>query len=177
MGKAKISYLDWLRTYKIKGSYDEDNSHNLLLKKLYNTDFVSLVNFDGNRVYEALEIRREYFAYICENPDYDLADLVAWNMLELLISLAVRAENMTFDSENYMTIYEWFWHLLGNLGLDSMTNDRFDGMICDSVLSIFIYRKYDSDGKGGLFPLKNTKNDQRRVEIWYQLSEYINELF
>ena len=36
-------------------------------------------------------------------------------------------------------------------------------------------REYSDNGHGGLFPLKNPKKDQRKVEIWYQMTEYINE--
>ena len=57
---------------------------------------------------------------------------------------------MTFDSHNHLSVYEWFWLLLKNLGLDSMTNDCFDGFICDDILSKFTLRKYDSKGRGGL---------------------------
>jgi hypothetical protein len=36
-----------------------------------------------------------------------------------------------------------------------------------------IWRTYDRRGHGGLFPLQRSNRDQRRVEIWYQLSEYL----
>lgn len=174
---SKPSYLDWLKSYGINTNYDKDNRYNLLFKKLFNTPFVSLVDFDSNRIYEALEIRREYLIDVSGDHNLEVQELKTCNMLELLISLAVRAENMTFDSNNHLTVYEWFWLLIENLGLDSMTNERFDGRICDTILFTFVDRKYHKSGKGGVFPLKNTKNDQRRVELWYQLSEYINENF
>jgi hypothetical protein len=33
------------------------------------------------------------------------------------------------------------------------------------------------NGTGGLFPLKMPKVNQRRVEIWYQMSAFIEENF
>ena len=172
---GKISYLDWLKTYGINNNYDTTNDYNLLFKKLFNTPFISLVDFDSNRIYEALEIRREYLIETTGKLDLELEELKTCNMLELLISLAIRAESMTFDSKNHISIYEWFWTFIHNLGLDSMRNEAFDGRICDSVLFTFIDRKYHKSGKGGLFPLRNYKKDQRKVEIWYQMSAYINE--
>ena len=41
----------------------------------------------------------------------------------------------------------------------------------------FLNREYDKDGTFGLFPLKNPKKDQRKVEIWYQMMAYIIENF
>ena len=31
------------------------------------------------------------------------------------------------------------------------------------------------NGTGGLFPLKRPRVNQRRVEVWYQMSEYLME--
>ena len=38
-----------------------------------------------------------------------------------------------------------------------------------------VERRYKRSGEGGLFPLKNAAKDQRKVEIWYQLSSYLLE--
>lgn len=40
-------------------------------------------------------------------------------------------------------------------------------------VAVVLERKYDEFGNGGLFPLRSPSKDQRRVEIWYQLCEYI----
>jgi hypothetical protein len=41
------------------------------------------------------------------------------------------------------------------------------------VLDEFIFRTYTSLGHGGLFPLSDSLYDQRKVEIWSQLFEYL----
>jgi hypothetical protein len=43
------------------------------------------------------------------------------------------------------------------------------------VLDTIIFRTYKYDGRGGLFPLREGKEDQRRVELWYQMCAYILE--
>jgi hypothetical protein len=36
-------------------------------------------------------------------------------------------------------------------------------------------RLYTTSGYGGLFPLEEPKEDQRKVEIWYQMMAYLGE--
>ena len=37
-------------------------------------------------------------------------------------------------------------------------------------------REYDSDGKGGLFTVKQSKYDMRTVEIWWQMNWYLDSI-
>ena len=64
--------------------------------------------------------------------------------------------------------------MLHNLGLDSMTDDRFDVRYVEAVILRFLNREYEPDGTGGLFKIKNCKYDLRDVEIWYQLNWYLD---
>ena len=43
------------------------------------------------------------------------------------------------------------------------------------ILNKIIDRGYSRRGVGGLFPLKYSKNDQRKVELWYQMHSYLIE--
>ena len=36
-------------------------------------------------------------------------------------------------------------------------------------------RSYAFDGYGGLFPLRKPHQDQRNIEIWYQMQAYLME--
>ena len=45
----------------------------------------------------------------------------------------------------------------------------------DIRLSNFMERTYTRNGYGGLFPLTKSKENQRNVEIWYQMSAYLEE--
>jgi hypothetical protein len=87
----------------------------------------------------------------------------------MLVGLSRR---LAFETEG--DVPYWFWHLVNNMGLLGF-NDRskFPQQEVEDRTSIVIWRTYDPDGNGGLFPLRGTRNDQRKVEIWYQLSEYL----
>jgi hypothetical protein len=60
------------------------------------------------------------------------------------------------------------------LGLEDF-NDAFltDTDLIEDILDQFIWRTYDYNCNGGLFPLDDPKDDQRNVEIWYQFANYL----
>jgi hypothetical protein len=65
--------------------------------------------------------------------------------------------------------------LLENIGLDSFTDNRYEEGYVDEVVQRVVFRKYARNGHGGLFPLRHADEDQRDIEIWYQLSAYLLE--
>ena len=46
----------------------------------------------------------------------------------------------------------------------------------NDVITRFLEREYDSDGKGGLFTIRGWKRDARTAEIWHQLMAYLNTI-
>lgn len=93
------------------------------------------------------------------------------SFLEFLVALCRRLE---FETD--MDASSWFMELLENLDLKQF-NDRvhLNQAYVESVLERVNWRTYSPNGGGGLFPLDNPSRDQRKVEIWYQLSAYILE--
>lgn len=71
---------------------------------------------------------------------------------------------------------QWFWGMVSSLGLNHMMDSLFDEQVVDNVITTFLNREYQPNGKGGLFTIKNYKRDLRTVEIWVQLGWYINTL-
>ena len=94
-------------------------------------------------------------------------------MLEMLVALA--------DRMSYYADGDWFWEMIENLGLlpyndSNFYDDKYVGNYSVSrILVTFLGRKYLKNGTGGLFPLQHTRKDQRRVELWYQMCEYLEE--
>lgn len=168
-GTLDDEYLAWLyaqvdqvKTRKSSTTYWD------LLRQLYSTEFVWFVPNDDNRAEDGRELRHEWSAECGIELDPDWLAL-GCSFLELLIGLARR---LTFEAEG--TTSEWFWHLMGNMGLMGF-NDR-SGYSREEVAertSRIIHRTYDRNGQGGLFPLRSADKNQRRVELWYQLSAYL----
>lgn len=90
-------------------------------------------------------------------------------MLELLIGLSRR---LSFEEDGDSR--RWFWQLLTNVNLAQYNDkEKLPLATVDEVLQRVIWRTYNTNGIGGLFPLNNPSKDQREVELWYQMSAYL----
>lgn len=168
-------YLTWLYGQVASVQLeDPTRTYWSLLRQLYTKEFVWFVPNDDNRVEDGRDLRREFITELnLEDVDPLWLEL-GCSMLEMLLALSHRC---AFEAEGGSS--DWFWHMIDNLNLggfhdlylQSSKHERY----VDNVLDSIIWRSYRSDGFGGLFPLKNPNEDQREVELWYQLSCYLLE--
>lgn len=180
MNDLVSAYYQWL--YAQIGAVTDTNpyrSHHILSEILLNTEFVSYNQYDDNRAFEGLQLRAEFA---------EIHGEVVWadepcTVFEVLLALARRAAYETSGFGLIDLPGDWFWRMLGNLGLDAFNDGVFlehpskMESIVHKTLLIFLERRYNSDGSnGGLFPLKEPNQDQRQVELWYQLNAYILEM-
>ena len=156
-----------------------EQSYNLLIKDLHRKPFRWFVPNDHNRAYEGKNLR-DIFSEQEDIPYEDVCDSVGdeVSMLELILALAFRCESI-LDGGADVPADEIFWGLLTNIGLDMFTDDEYHRRgsteMVNQILDRIIDRKYHRSGRGGLFPLKFSKKDQRKVELWYQMSAYLVE--
>lgn len=163
-------YREWLRDLVWRpGPF-----HETILNVAWITPFIYFVDNDDNRSEDGIDLRSRFNH---ETP-YWLPDIGNCRILEMLIGLAIRLNEQTYDYENPDRVKYWFWLLISNLGLDTPN----DGYLIDSVeeigdaFDILNMRQYNPDGSGGgLFPLKDPKQDQREIEIWYQMQAWLGE--
>lgn len=165
-------YLRWL--YSQTGSVRIRNPRKTywnLLRLLYKKEFIWIIPNDDNRVEDGRDLRYEFIdAEEIESVDIEWMHM-GCSVLEMLIGLSRR---LSFEAEGEPRV--WFWHLMNNLGLSIYTDDTTISE--DHINEVFdgvIWRTYEPDGYGGLFPLNRPERDQRDVELWYQLSAYIQE--
>lgn len=168
-------YLGWLYAeagYSQRGRHSQ--THWCLLAQLYSKEFVWSVPNDDNRLVDGVDLRMQFLELNqIRTPDPKWMEL-GCNMLELLIAISRR---LSFLQDGEPSV--WFWHLLEVLDLEQYNDTRYnmtvEGLV-DQTLNRVIYRQYEPNGVGGLFPLRNPKHDQRKVELWSQLNAYLNEL-
>jgi hypothetical protein len=162
-------YLAWL--YSQVGDVKDRNRSRTywnLLRQLHSIEFVWIVPNDDNRVGDGLELREEWISACSLAVDLDWRTR-GCSFLEMLIALCRR---IVFESDGHVDT--WFWHLMDNLGLCEYT-DRYSYNQAEVNTRIrkVIYREYDRNGRGGLFPLRYARKDQRDVELWYQMNAYL----
>ena len=149
--------------------YDE------MLWKLFNIDFVWLLEMDSNRALDALNLRYEY-VHVCNGqlcPEFEQKDA---SVLEVLIALANNWEHeITYDFRIGDRTAQWFWLMLKNLELIRYPNWAYDEEKVAKIVNIWIFREFQKNGKGSPFPVKSGKGDQKKVEIWYQLQQFVLE--
>lgn len=161
-------YFNWLCAKVLVTRYP---IYNDLMRILYQTEFLSFVANDQNRIADGLELREVFLreSRLEDNPDWVTND--PCSVLEVLIAFANRAN---FQTD--IPARDWFWEFMSNLGLDEYRRvSRRDTQVVGDILYTFVHRTYSSDGRGGIFPLMDPRHDQRTVEIWYQFSEYLDD--
>jgi hypothetical protein len=161
-------YFNWLCAKVFNMKDLPSPSYWELLKKLHKTEFVWLLSGDDNRAEDGKESRRDFIlqADLPDDPHWRLD--IECSVLEMLIAFSKRAE---FQDET--PAQEWFWEFIDNLGLRQCHDENFDPDYVELVLSEFIWRNYQPNGSGGLFPIEDPSGDQREIEIWYQFCEYL----
>jgi hypothetical protein len=161
------TYFRWLCA-KVLDS-DSINYRTLMLI-LYKTEFVWVVSADRHRIDDGIELRQDFLRETFIKRD------ILWleepcSILEILIAFAKRAQ---FQTD--IPVRDWFWEMMTNLQLDECRQVSDSAVpVIEHILYTFIWRTYEQNGYGGLFPLRRTENDQTKIEIWYQWCEYVEE--
>jgi hypothetical protein len=162
-------YFNWLCA-KVKEN--SGPNHLALFHILYQTEFIwdTSVPGDRNRATDGKELR----SYFCDSAFIKRNQ--AWlrqpcSILEMLIAFANHANFQTG-----IPAKDWFWEFMINLQLEDFRRvTGSDETRIHEILYTFVWRLYDKRGDGGLFPLRSPKHDQRKVELWYQFFEYLDE--
>lgn len=164
-------YLNWLYE-KIENPESANPSRTFwnLATCLYTKEYLWLIPNDDNRLEDGRFLRDEFVEDLgLFDMDPDWMNL-GCSMLEMLIALSRRLSFVAGGEPR-----GWFWHLIENLGLRHSDRMRFPSRKAEEVLDRVIWRTYAPDGSGGLFPLRNARQDQTQVELWSQLNAYVLE--
>lgn len=175
------NYLEWLRGLVDGWSPD----HDIFFDVLWGTEFIVEHPDDWNRVDDGL-LLRQYFCIETAHPDLGLVG--PCSVLELLIGLAKRLNEATYDYEKPNQIAHWFWVMIENLGFQraELCNLEVLGTYeLNVTLSRFMERKYQKNGsEGGLFPISGKSvtcstvtNGQDVTSLWQQMQNYLMEIY
>lgn len=177
--ELEYEYVNWMYSLVCNEDYTKKLSYRKLLKFLHSVDFTYLIETDGNRFEDGIELRYK-FGY--EN-NYDISmiskylDCRPCSVLEMMIALAIRLEEHIMDDpEVGNRTGQWFWNMIVNLGLGSMNDSRFNKLYVQNIIHKFLEREYQPNGKGGLFTIEDCHYNLREIEIWYQACWYLDNI-
>lgn len=170
-------YFDWMYDLVCDKKY-MNISYKKLFEFLNNVEFTYTIPKDRNRAIDGVDFR---YRFGCENGysretiDHYFGDRPC-SVLEMMVALAFRIEEQIMDDPDYGNrTGQWFWHMVVNLGLGNMCDNRFDSGFVETVIARFLHHEYAPDGTNGLFKVSNPIDDMRDTEIWWQAMWYLNE--
>lgn len=173
--KIEKEYFYWMYDLVSKNRYDNSISFRKLLSYLHNVEFKYHIKNDSDRAHDGVNLRHRFALCHSNYPyDYVIECLEGpCSVLEMMVALAIRCEEtiMTNPQVGDRTA-QWFWRMIVSLGLGSMTDDRFDDCYVEPIVKKFLDRKYEPDGHGGLFIVRN--KDLRSVPIWTQMCYFLD---
>jgi hypothetical protein len=144
------------------------------LWQMHQKEFVWTVPWDDNRIADGVELRDTFFVernFPIELMNRD--DFGPCTVLEVMIGLS---RKLAFYANGEPE--GWAWQLFCNLGAHKFPDplSKRKAAKLDELLEVLIWRTYDPDGTGGFFPLTRPKMDQTKVELWYQMGAYVEEV-
>lgn len=170
------AYFDWLAGQVGSVNANPRSSHRDFLEQMFRKVFVWLVANDDNRVEDAIGLRYEFVDEIWQRQVPTVWFHVECSFLEMMVALSRR---LAWQTEGEPSVA--FWHLAQNLGVHPCTDANYRRSPnqvrarIDEIMDDVIWRQYKPNGRGGFFPLDHPHQDQRTVEIWYQMSAYLLE--
>lgn len=171
-------YFEWLSDQVNGRKRYKHLSYGKLLMRLHDTEFRYSIPLDENRAHDGMNLRWR-FSNDCDIPYYLVEDAINayCSVLEMMVALSIRCEETIMDDPTIGDrTAQWFWGMITSLGLDTMTDTRFDKQFVDDILDRFLDREYEPNGRGGLFTLRYCACDVRDLEIFHQLCYFLDEI-
>lgn len=170
-------YFNWLSDFVYRDRFPKRLSYRKLLTHLHDTEFIYSIPKDKNRAEDGKDLRYRYAYNHLGDPGAERYLSGPCSVLEMMIGLTIRCEETIMDDTSMGDrTGQWFWGMIVNLGLGAMSDARFDRQFVEEAISDFLNRRYEPDGRGGLFRVKNCDCDLRNVEIWVQMLWYLDSI-
>lgn len=171
-------YFEWMIRLVCDGKYSRGLSWRQLFRLLHETEFIYILEMDGNRADDGIDLRYR-FAFDSGYNEQTIDEVMSdepCSILEMMVALAQRCEeHITDDPDSGNRTGKWFFEMIESLGLLDMDDGHFEKVIAADILDRFMRREYRPDGRGGLFTISDSEHDMREAEIWYQMMWYLNE--
>lgn len=166
-----LLYLIW------RGGLQNMTKYSRLFEILHNIKFIWLIDRDENREGDGIELRDDYEYHNETLEDKDIVNFMDhWcSVLEMMIGLSIRVDDEFIGDPADEHPEEFFMEMIENLGLDVYKGKRYREEDVIKIVRKWLERKFDRNGNGSPFPVKNDCRDQRKLEIWDQMNSYIYE--
>ena len=173
---SKNAYRLWLNN-KINSPAHPIVAYSQVLSALFRAPFVPSYPGDENRIGDIRELRSSFSNEVkLSNIEYLEIQEMQPMMLELMVTMATRINNFASEDDD---ISKYFWDMMESLGLKNMDDSKFNYSDVQKRIDIFTNRKYEANGKGGLFWIKKFNDsgyNAPMVDLWTQSQAYLNSI-
>lgn len=173
--QIRDEYFESLVCLVCRNRFVDGISYRRLLSQLHMIPFRWIIPADSDRAERGKDLRWRFALAHGYEDCYRTALEGPCSVLEMMVALALFCEEQIMSDTAYGDrTAQWFWGMAVNMGLGTMTDDRFDRRYVIQVVDRMLDRQYEPDGKGGLFRIRNCDKDVRTMEIWHQLCHYLD---
>lgn len=173
--QIKNDYFEWLYKNACKGKINDNVSYRKVFHLMHNTNFDFYMPNDVNRANDGIDLRYRFGNRHGYDNIMNIIDEPC-SVLEMMLALAMRCEDTIMANVAYGDrTTQWFWGMMQSLGLSYMIDERYDQNEANRILYDFMEHRYQPNGKGGLFYIRDCANDLRDEEIWTQLCWYLEK--
>ena len=167
---SKYSYFAWL-VQKI-ATAELGMRYSLLLYQLWHTDFYYYIPRDENRMWDGLNLRKQF--EMEGNEPFN--EEKPCSVLEMMVALAIRCDDQIMWDDNHGSrASDWFFIMIDNMGLIGMKDPYYDENHVRFVVDRMMQHLNYDNGHGGLFYTKDPGYDIKNQEIWFQMCKFITE--
>lgn len=167
-------YFDYLLD-RVGVSRRDREDYSMLFDYLYLAPFRWSIGNDMNREMDGFALREEYFDEIGDSVDNSEINYRGCTVLEMMVALAEKIEfNIMGEPDNDEPV-RWIWVMIKNLGLNKYDDLNWDCDNVDYIVQKWLDRRFEKNGEGSIFPVKDREKNYRRVEIWFQMCQYLDE--
>lgn len=178
----EVEYQTWVIKNFIDHKHYDWGRYRNLLTNLWSISFVSKHPMDINRMVDGNTLKVRFG----QDAGKDISDRYfrEWlnfsitSVLDVMVALALRTfEEITGDFPDPIPPSDIFWMMIENMHLENEDDNDFHQDEVIRRVENMMYRRYDSDGDGGLFRIKGTTHNMREAEIWYQMQWWAVSVF
>lgn len=171
-------YFEWMVSILIP-DVNRRVEYSRLLETLNIIEFIPSMDMDCNRLKDGIGLRYRFGIdnKISKATILNYLDFTPCSILEMMCALSLRIEETIMTDSNIgdRTPF-WFEQMLISLGFIDQHNINFNYDWIMLKIDIFNKRRYNPNGQGGLFTIRDPSIDLRQLEIWYQMNLYIKEI-
>lgn len=177
--------FEWLYSFDTSGDPVLSDKEKIVLDEMNRITFVvdGRVRKDENRLSDAYDMRNRYLME-AGYPSYFKSkyfDRFSATVFEVLVALSIRCDKDIMGDPDFpgLTAPLWFWIMVKNLNFraDELNSEAQIRRSVDYKCDIFMSRRYDFYGRGGLYLVESTTYDLRKADLWMQLQWFCSEKF